>query len=384
MKVLHIIIGLDIGGAELMLKRLVESHQGNPDYGHSVISLTGIGKVGLDLRASGIEVMSLSMRSALDAPRILWRLVKLIRSIRPDIVQTWMYHADLLGGLAARLAGTRQIIWGVRCSGLTPAGKPMTQRIVSLCSWTSYFLPKAIVCCAETARLVHKNQGYDDSKMLVIPNGYDLSRFSVNSTMRDESRRDFGFNDDEVVVGIVGRFDPLKDYRNFLRAAAIVATKIEKVKFLMVGRRINLENSELKKWLDEDGFASRFLLLGERSDVPECMAAMDMLCMSSSKEEGFPNVVCEAMAMSVPCVATDSGDASEIIADTGRIVPPGDSNALADALISMITRGTSERTRLGLLARRRIEQNYSIAVARTRFEDVYKRVLGLQNVGHSD
>ena len=373
-RVLHIIIGLNVGGAELMLKRLVESHHGNPNYRHSVISLTTVGKVGSQLREMGVEVRALGMRSPLDIPRVLWQLVRVIHADRPDIVQTWMYHADLLGGLAARLAGNCHVIWGVRCSAIPQSGVSATQLVVSICTWMSHFIPKVIVCCAESARVAHAEKGFDQSKMVVIPNGYELSQFNSNPMRRQQARSAFWFGDDDVVVGIVGRFDLLKDYKNFVLAATIVAAKVNHVKFLMVGRGVDSENNELKGWLLESGFAHKFVLAGERSDVPDCLAATDIFCLSSSKE-GFPNVVCEAMAMNVPCVVTDAGDAAEIVADTGIVVAPRDSVALAGALQSMISMGMDERLRLGGLARLRIEKNYSIEIASARFAALYKRLI---------
>ena len=378
-RVLHIIIGLNVGGAELMLKRLVESHQSNPNYRHSVISLTTVGKVGTQLHEMGVEVRALGMRSPLDIPRVLWQLMRVIRVEQADVVQTWMYHADLLGGLAARLAGNRRVIWGIRGSAIPQGSASVTQAVVFLCALVSRFIPRVIVCCAESARVAHAEKGYDQSKMIVIPNGYELTRFDRNKTDRQFARTAFGFADNDVVVGIVGRFDPLKDYNNFVLSASSVASKSSQVKFLMVGRDIDSANKVLKVWLDKSGFADRFVLAGERSDVPICLSAMDIFCLSSSKE-GFPNVVCEAMAMNVPCVVTDAGDAAEIVADTGIVVEPRDSAALAGALQMMINKGAAERSRLGVLARLRIEKHYSIQIAAARFDELYQQLVNGQMV----
>jgi glycosyltransferase involved in cell wall biosynthesis len=266
------------------------------------------------------------------------------------------------------------VIWGVRGSAIPQSGPSMTKTVVNLCSRMSHLLPDAIVCCAESARVAHAKKGYDQSKMIVIANGYMLDYFNRNRVRRQQTRVDFGFSDDDVVIGIVGRFDPLKDYKNFVRAATLVASNITYVKFLMIGRGIDAENNELKDWLDESDLAHKFVLAGERSDVPDCLSAMDIFCLSSLKE-GFPNVVCEAMAMSVPCVATDAGDAAEIVADTGIVIATSDSIALAGALQSMINIGVVERSRLGWLARLRIEKNYAIEITSSRFESLYKQLL---------
>jgi glycosyltransferase involved in cell wall biosynthesis len=338
-----------------------------------VISLNTIGKVGQQLQARGVEVQAMGMRSPWDIPGVLWRLMRLIRASRPDIVQTWMYHADLIGGLAARLAGIRHVIWGVRGTAIPQRGLSTTRMVVSLCSWLSRFLPSVIVCCAESARVAHAEKGYDQTKMVVISNGYDLRHFSKDPMLRQKTRAAFGIDDEDVVVGTVGRFDPLKDYRNFVRSAAVLAAQVERVKFLMVGPGMDSRNKLLQGWLGESEFAHKFVLAGESSDIPGCMATMDVFCLSSSKE-GFPNVVCEAMAMKVPCVVTAAGDAAEIVADTGIAVAPRDSTALAEALRTMLSKGAAERSRLGELARHRIEKHYSMQLASARFENLYKQL----------
>ena len=375
MKIIHVIVGLNVGGAELMLNRLIDFQKDNPNFRHSVVSLTTIGKIGVRLQKIGIEVRVLGMRSILNIPGTLWKLVRLIRRDQPDIVQTWMYHADLLGGLAARLAGNTKVIWGLRSTDIPQRRLSATKMVVICCSWMSDFLPDVIVCCAESVRVAHANKGYSQRKMIVINNGYVLDTFNRSPIRRKKARDDFGFNSDDVVIGVIGRFDPLKDYKNFVDAGALVASNINCVKFLMIGRGVDAENNKLKSWLDERGLAHKFVLAGERNDVPDCLSAMDIFCLSSSKE-GFPNVVCEAMAINTPCVVTDAGDAAEIVANTGVIVVPRDSVALAGALQSMISMGIDERLRLGVLARLRIENNYSIEIASARFEALYKQMFG--------
>lgn len=241
--VMHVITSLNTGGAELMLKRLIAAHRGKPNYQHTVVVLKTIGEVGLQLQQLGIQVQALEMRSLLEFPRVLSQLLHRIRVARPDVVQTWMYHADLLGGLAARLAGNRHVIWSVRCSAIPQRGLSATRVIVSFCSWLSRFVPSVIVCCAESARIVHIEKGYDRTKMIVIPNGYDLRTFNRDPALRRRARDAFGFGEDDIVVGTVGRFDPLKDYGNFVRCAAVLASQAERVQFLMVGRDLVREIS---------------------------------------------------------------------------------------------------------------------------------------------
>ncbi len=368
--VCHIISGLNVGGAELMLKRLVESQNGNNGYSHSVISLTSLGRVGLQLQAIGIEVHALNMHAVMDMPRGMWRLVCMLRASRPDIVQTWMYHADLIGGLAARMVGIKNIIWGIR-NTLIPQGKwSRSQFVIGTCAKLSRWVPHKIVCCAEAARSTHIALGYSAAKMLVIPNGYDLSIFNPTPELRQSMRQHFGFADDTVVIGIVGRFDPLKDYENFVLAAARVAALKPQARFMMVGRDISFSNTQLMGWLANTAISDRFILLGERRDVSDCLAAMDIFCLAS-RAEGFPNVVTEAMAMRVPCVVTDVGDAALIVQNIGQVVPPQDWAALADALITMVDLSPEQREALGVRARKLVECNYSIKSISQQYADLY-------------
>ena len=369
----HIIIGLNVGGAELMLKRLVESHHGSKAYRHTVISLTSIGKVGPQLQALGIEVHALGMRSALDFPRAMWRLVRLIRTSRPDVVQTWMYHADLLGGLAARLAGNRNVIWGIRTTDVKAGGSRATASVMKLCAWLSRSVPHTIVCAAEASRRAHIAVGYDAARMVVVPNGFDLTRLVATSAQRDTLRLQCGLGAGVVVIGYLGRFHAAKDQENFVRAAGMAVLLHSNIRFLMVGQNLDADNVQLAEWISATGCADRFVLLGERSDVPVCLAAMDLFCLSS-RTEGFPNVVGEAMAMGLPCVVTDVGDARMLVAETGVVVPKEDSAALAQGMGRLLAMTSDVRQQLGRDAKKRIHAEFAMERASERFESLYQRI----------
>lgn len=372
--VMHVIIGLNTGGAELMLKRLIECFQAQPRYRHSVVSLTGYGTVGPALLARGVEVRALEMRSWRDLPSVFLRLVRVIRASNPDVVQTWMYHADLIGGVAARVAGNRQVIWGIRTTAVSAGGKRSTLAIRTVCSALSNWIPRAIVCAADASRVAHIAAGYEGSRMVVIPNGFDFSRLTATSDERAVLRETCGFSGDDVVVGTVGRFHRAKDHANFVRAAGIAASKHKNVRFLMVGRDLDANNRELQGWIDATGYGDRFVLLGERKDVPICLSVMDVFCQSS-RTEGFPNAVGEAMAMGLPCVATDVGDSAILIGDAGIIVPQENSSELANGLLWCLHATPERRKAMGQLGQSRVRAEFSIERACERFEIVYQRLL---------
>lgn len=359
-----------------MLRRLIQSHQNCLCYSHSVVSLTSVGKVGQQLVNSGVELQALGMRSFLDIPRVLWQLVQLLRRSEPEIVQTWMYHADLLGGIAARLAGNRRIIWGIRTTDIGAGRSRVTAVIRRVCAYLSRFVPHTIVCAAEASRLAHIRLGYDANRMVVVPNGFEMSSLVATVGERNALRAQYGWGPDTVVIGTLGRFNPVKNHEAFVGAAAVLARKYPNVRFLMVGRGLETSNSELMAWIRQTGLPEYFVLLGERADAPVCLAAMDIYCLHS-QTEGFPNVVGEAMAMGVPCVVTDVGDAGLLVGETGVVVPRGNTSALAQGLERLVEMDPNARRILGEEARSRIKNKFTMGHAREHFEAIYQRVSGV-------
>lgn len=370
MKVLHIIVGLNVGGAEMMLKRLVE-HDPASAKKNVVISLTTLGDIGNALQARGIQVHSLKMSSFWHIPLGLRRLVRLIRQFNPAIVQTWMYHADLLGGLAARLAGNYRVVWNLR-SNLIPS-KPFSIPfwLIRLCAMFSHIIPSHIICCAHSAKATHIQMGYPTQKITVIPNGYDFSQLEKSDATRAMARDELGFEAKDMVVGVVGRFDPLKDFQTFITAAAQVAAKCSTVKFLMVGRDNDWSNTTLRAWIEQAGLVDKFILVGQQVHVPYYLSAMDIFCLSSSNE-AFPNVLVEAMAFGLPCVATQAGDAAEILGDNSFIVPIKNPAALAAAVLEMRNLSKQTRCELGTANAKNVRIKYSIANIALDYQKVLK------------
>lgn len=369
----HVITDLEIGGAELMLARLLEQPAEGEAARAIVISLSTIGPIGRRLQEQGVPVFALGLQGAASFPRGLAALVSRLRRERPAIVQTWLYHADLLGGLAARICGI-PVVWGIRCTAIPQAWWSGTAWLVRLCAMLSRFVPARIVCCAQAARRAHEEMGYAPRKLVVIPNGYRFDELQVPADEAGRARAEFGFARDDVVIVTVGRFDPLKDYATFVRAAGLVCRQAPEVRVLMLGRGIDRSNRQLATWIEETGWASRFLLLGERPDVPRCLAAADVFCLSST-HEGFPNVVVEAMAAAKPCVVTRAGDAALILGDAGEAVPAGAADELAAALLAMAHRSPLEREAIGRRGRSRVEQLYEIGAVRRQYDRLYKDLL---------
>jgi glycosyltransferase involved in cell wall biosynthesis len=370
-KILHIIIGLGAGGAENMLRRLLESYRGDSEFQHAVVSLTDAGDLGEALVASGTEVHLMGMRGFLNAPTTAIRLARLIRRMEPDIVQTWMYHADLIGGLAARAAGKRRLIWGIRGTDTSKGTAQHTYILRRFCALLSSYIPAVIVCAAEAARNSHAAIGYDRSKMIVVPNGFESITHLTKAESRSTFRARFGWSDEIIVLGWVGRYNFDKDLENFIEAAGLLAKAFESTRFLLIGKEVDEANDKVRSLIAATGFPERFTLLGFRSDVPDCLDAMDVFCLSS-RSEGFPNVVGEAMSIGTPCVATDVGDARALLADTGVIVPKENAFALYEGMVKIVEMPGDARKAMGRRAQERVTSEFSMPRVRERFKAIYR------------
>jgi glycosyltransferase involved in cell wall biosynthesis len=272
-----------------------------------------------------------------------------------------MYHADLLGGIAARLAGTRNVTWGIHNSVLVPGQNSAgTIFIARICAHLSYIVPRAIICCAHKAAQVHTALGYRAAAMHVVPNGYDLTLFQPDPEQRSALRAELKLGDEDV-IGFVARYDPAKDHANLLRALAILKARDACPLCLLVGGGMEPSNAPLIAEIARHDVGDRVLLLGRRGDVPAIMNALDVHVLSSAAE-AFPNVLAEAMACGTPCVSTNVGDAADIVGESGWIAPPGDPEALADAIeAALAARRSADWSARRERARQWIARSFSIA-----------------------
>ena len=370
LKVAHVITGLQTGGAETLLLRILERID-RSRIDASVISLTSEGPLGPRIEALGVPVRALGLRKV-PTPWDVVRLGRAVRDASPDLVQTWLPHANVLGGCAARLSGRAPVVWGVHVTVVDRAGFGARAAGVQRAEKTlSHAVPARIVACSQSALDFMKRRRYAGDKLELIPNGFDVERFRPSPDSRREARTELGLAEDSLVVGHVARFHPIKDHRTMLAAAAEVAERVPDVHFVLCGAGVTRSNAEFAALAAPLG--DRVHALGERDDIARLNCAMDV-AVSSSAGEALPLAVGEAMACGLPVAATNCGDSPVLVGDTGRIAPVGDPAALAEAIASLLELPVSERQRMGDAARRRIAERYEIGRMTERYEATWREL----------
>jgi glycosyltransferase involved in cell wall biosynthesis len=372
-KIFHIITSLDVGGAEAMLQKLVLGID-RSRFECEVVALTALGSAGREIAASGVSVRDLRMSPGRLDPRAFGRLARWIHRTRPDVVHTWMYHADLVGGLAARAVCGAPVVWGIRGSFDPVKSKRHMIWTARTCAALSTVIPRAIVSCSTALAETHADLGYDARRMRVIPNGFDTSVYLPDITARASVREELRIAPETPLVGHLARWDPQKDHVGFVEAALRVAQLHPGAHFVMCGAGIDDRNAAIVAPIRRSGAGERFHLLGRREDAQRVTAALDVLVSSSIYGEGFPNVLGEAMACAVPCVATDVGDSAMVVGDTGRVTPAHDPVALSSAIVALLELGPKGRSELGRAARRRVEERFALHRVVAGFESLYEEV----------
>ena len=375
MKIIHIITGLTTGGAEMMLYKVL-SEIDRERFSPIVVSLMDRGTLGDRIEALGIPVYTLGMKSgALPTPNMIWKLLQIVGEIKPNLIQGWMYHANLAAQIISILSlKFVPVIWNIRnCLSLSYE-KPGTAAVIKALIPLSIF-PKKIIYNSQVSASEHEKLGYKITKTITIPNGFDPELFHPSIEARNSIRKELSLPNDCFLIGRFARYHPMKDYPNLIQGAAILLKDYPDVHFLLAGSDINAENQILCNLIQELGISERIHLLGERQDIPCLTASLDIASTSSSYGEAFANVIGEAMSCGVPCVVTDVGDSAWIVGDTGQVVPPKDPEALANAWKELILLGLEGREALGKLARSRVIECFSLESIVANYESLYESAI---------
>lgn len=367
-KITHIITGLNMGGAEAMLYKTLKFID-KKRYNINVISLLGEGVYSDKIRELGIDVISLNMKVGFPLIKSFIKARKHVRGTH--IIQTWMYHADLFGFILFKLSKAKKLIWGIRRSNLDSRFNKLSTMLIAKLNSKLSKKVDIVVSCSIKAKEAHLRFGYFNKNMVVIPNGFEMNFLKNNSSYSKEFRSIINQPKDTPLILHVGRWNALKDHENLLKALKEINKYNIKFHAVLVGPNIDEDNYELADLINKYKLQKYVSLLGVRKDIPMIMSGADIF-VSSSRDEGFPNVIGEAMACETPCVVTDAGDSSYIVGETGIVVPTNNFNALAKGIIDMLSFSEAERKHLGVLARRRVISHFDILKVVKQFEELYQ------------
>ncbi len=377
-KIVFVITGLGIGGAEAMLVKLLRGLD-RTRFTPCVIVLSNRRDLESALLNHEISVRVIGADSWAKFPFVLWKTVQILREEQPDIIQGWMYHGGVTASIAAwGLWRKVPVLWNIRAgSAIRKLHSVPTRFLLRISSLLARLPARIINNSNASARLHTKAYGYPQFNTVIIANGFDVAEFKPDADARCSVRIELGIPQDAIVIGIIARFDSAKDHRTFLVAAGKLAERHRDFHFLLAGTGVTQES--MMHLASAHGFdiSPNTHCLGPRSDMPRITAALD-IGVCSSISEGFPNTVGEAMSCGIPCVVTNVGDCATIVGEAGIVVPASDPVALANAIGEIASLPLEKRQAIGAAARARIEAHYSIEVIVKQYESLYGSVFAEQ------
>jgi len=372
MKVLYVIMHLKKGGAELMLARLANEIAKDESILINIVSLTKI-EQGDILFSNNVKVHALDFNkfSPTSWFKTFNKLIKIMREFKPDIVHTWMYLSDFIGGIVAKFLGIKNIIWSIRNTKISHSNLSINFLILKLNSVLSYYIPNRIVSVSDIGSFYHKEIGYCKHKFKTIHNGYELSSFIPEKSSKTKLRHFYGLDSSDFVVLTIARYDHLKDHDTLLKVAMKLKLEHSNIKFVLVGR--NILNKELKYKISELDLNDIFSLHDFTNNTFDFYNLSDIY-LSTSKFEGFPNVVCEAMLMELVPVATNAGESNLIIGDSGFVTDVGDVDSLANSISKLYHMEKNLRQNLSIKAKNRIISEFGLDKIINEYKQLYKEL----------
>lgn len=356
-----------------MLARLVKSLQNNA-IENTVICLLPAGKVAEQLVDLNVKVVSLNITSALSGISGFFKLISLIKRENPDIIQSWLYHANFLSSAAAFFTSVKNVVWGIH-SNQKVRTKTSTSLLIKAGVWLSRFSPKKIVYVAEASKKVHESLGYNAELSVVIPNGFNVEVFKPDASSRARCRSMLNIEADQLVVGCVGRWHTDKGLDVMLEAIADIQTVYaDNIKFVFAGRGCTSDNAEFLSLQQKCPRPEAILALGECDNVPELLNALDIFCLPS-RSEAFPLAVGEAMASGLYCIATDVGDVRYLTGDLIDYALPDDTQSLKTAIFAALGRSAAERNEIAVQLQQRVNELFSQQKTTLSYIGSYRQLL---------
>lgn len=366
LKVAFLIRDLNYGGAQRQLVTLVKGLN-KQSFDVTVLCFYPGGPLEKDLKDNRIPLICLEKHERWDVFGFVWRLFRHLKDIQPDVLHGYLGESNLVAIFVKPFFPSTRIIWGVRESNTDPKAYGW----LGLLLWRlECFLSRfadLIVVNSHAGKAYHLTHGFPSDKMVVIPNGLDTERFQPDSEARAKVRAEWEISENTILIGLVGRLDPMKDHPNFLRAAALMCEERQDVRFVCVGTGPKNYAGKLYELASELNISEQVIWAGARPDMRAVYNAIDIATSSSAYGEGFANVIGEAMACGVPCVVTDVGDSKFIVGDAGVVVAPSNSQALFTAWLEILQ---MNKENLFIMAKTRIQENFQTKVLYEKTENI--------------
>lgn len=358
MKILFFTRSLDIGGSE---RQIVALANGMKRLGHDVAVMVMYpgGALEHDLKTEGTRLISLDKKGRWEIFGFAHRLVRGIRVERPDILHSFLTTQNIIAAVLKPLLGNTKVVWGVRSSNVDLSRYDSMTKMASWLETLVAGAPDHIIVNSRDGHERLKAKGYPTDRISAIPNGIDTGRYVMDKDAGRKVREEWGIAGDKMVIGHVGRLDPMKDHPTFLKASAIISAEKDNLVFVCVGGGPGGYGERMRRLAEDIGIAGRVIWAGSMNDMPSVHNAFDIeVC--SSYGEGFPNSIGEAMACGTPCVVTNVGDLAWIVGDTGIIVPPSAPDKLAEGMRAMLDRVDRDPVSVSRPSRERVVDMFSV------------------------
>jgi glycosyltransferase involved in cell wall biosynthesis len=372
MNIVFLVRSLNFGGVERQLVVLTKGMD-KSRFEPVVVCFYGGGPLEAELVQAGIPVIALGKHGRWDVAGFLWRLAHTIGNLKPDILHGYLPVPNFLAALLKLVYPSMRVVMGVRTSGKDLARYDWTFRASFWLERLFAGVADLVIVNSQAGKAAYVKNGFRADKMKVISNGIDTGLYSPNREAGTGLREKWGVPATAVLIGIIGRLDPMKGHAIFLQAAARLDSP--RFRFVVVGDGTQVYRQQLMDLGSSLGLDNRLVWASSRQDVTQVYNALDICCSASLFGEGFPNVVGEAMACGIPCVVTDVGDSAWVAGAGGLTVVPNDCMALSESLARISRLSSEERSALGEQARKRIVENFSTEMMVRRTEDALEAVV---------
>ncbi len=357
-KVAFLVRSLEHGGAERQVVTLANALD-KTCFNVTVLCLYSRGELESQLDNS-VQLICLEKRDRWDVLAFLWRLYRVLKNLQPRVLHGYLSTQNLLTIFFKPFFPSTRMFWGIRA---TKVDFSRYSRLAALLFKLECLLSRfadLVIVNSESGYKYHLMQGFPGNKMVVINNGIDTNLFKIDLEARIKNRLEWQVLPQTILIGLVGRLDPMKDHPNFLHAAALLSKNGQDIGFVCIGSGEENYTQRLHQLATKLEVDRQVKWVRKRTDMEEVYNAFDLIVSSSCDGEGFSNAIGEAMACGIPCVVTDVGDSALIVGDVGLVVSPKNPQALATALQQLINLSATERAKLGLRARGRIEEDFGV------------------------